>query len=134
MARSSLVPRPSMTPELLLRDTRRQDRRCILGSVRRRAAGDLLELLEVLHSTERVVMAVAPFLMMMTLRITELRTGRERAPTESQMITVQMMRRRLSRRRRHLQFSTHLREDSQLTIFTLVCLRCIAPRYPTMLL
>ena len=134
MARSSLVPRPSMTPELLLRDTRRQDKRCILGSVRRRAAGDLLELLEVLHSTERVVMAVAPFLMMMTLRITELRTGRERAPTESQMITVQMMRRRLSRRRRHLQFSTHLREDSQLTIFTLVCLRCIAPRYPTMLL
>ena len=102
MARSSLVPRPSMTPELLLRDTRRQDRRCILGSVRRRAAGDLLELLEVLHSTERVVMVAAPLLLMMTLRITELRTGRERAPTESQMIIVQMMRRRLRRRRRHL--------------------------------
>ena len=135
MARSSLVPRPSMTPELLLRDTRRQDRRCILGSVRRRAAGDLLELLEVLHSTERVVMTAAPLLMMKTLRIIELRTGRERAPTENQMITVQMMRRRLRRRRRrHLQFSTHLKEDSQLTVFTLVCLRCIAPRYPTMLL
>ena len=110
-----------------MRDTRRQDKRCILGSVRRRAVGDLLE---VLHSTERVVMAVAPFLMMMTLRITELRTGRERASTESQMITVQMMRRRLRRRRRHLQFSTHLREDSHLIASTLVCLRCIAPKVP----
>ena len=119
---------------VLLRSTRKQSRIFTPLLVIKRAVGGPLEQLGVLHITERVVMAATPLLMMTTLRITELRTGRERAPTESQMITVQMMRRRLSRRRRHLQFSTHLREDSQLTIFTLVCLRCIAPRYPTMLL
>jgi hypothetical protein len=37
---------------------------------------------------------------MMTLRITELSIGRERAPTESQMMAIKMMRR--LRRRRHL--------------------------------
>ena len=44
------------------------------------------------------------------------------------------MMRRLRRKRRHLQFSTHLREDSLLIVFTLVCLRYITLRYPVMLL
>jgi hypothetical protein len=48
-----------------------------------------------------VVVIAAPLLMMMTPRIIELSTGRERALTESQMMIVLMMRRRL-RSRRHL--------------------------------
>ena len=110
MARLSLGPTQSTTT-VLLRSTKRQGRTCNPDpSSRRLAVGDPLELLGVLHSIERVVVIVVP-LLMMTLRILELSTGRERAPTESQMMTVQMMKRRL-RRRRHLQFSTHLREDS----------------------
>jgi hypothetical protein len=50
------------------------------------------------------------------------------------MMIVLMMSKRLRRRRRHLQFTTHLREVSQHRAFTMVCLRCIPPRYPTMLL
>ena len=98
----SLDPRPSMII-MPLRSTRKQSRIFTLVLVIKGAVGGPLEQLEVLHSTERVVMAATPLLMMTTLRITELRTGRERAPIESQMKTVQMMRRRrLKRRRRHL--------------------------------
>jgi hypothetical protein len=103
MAGLSLGPRLSTT-NLLFRGTRRQSRTCILDSVSRSraAVGDPQELLEVLHSIERVVMVAAPLLMMMRLRITELSIGRGRAPAESQiMMTVLMMSSRL-RRRRHL--------------------------------
>jgi len=79
---------------LLLRGTRNQGRISTPGLVSRAAAGDPLELLGVLHSTKRVVVKVAPLLIMMTLRITEFSTGRERALTESQMMIVQMMMRR----------------------------------------
>jgi len=44
---------------------------------------------------------------------------RGRALTEDQMLIAQMMSRRLRGMRRHLQFSIHLRMDSQLTTFTL---------------
>jgi hypothetical protein len=37
-------------------------------------------------------------------------------------------------RRRHLQFSTHLREDCQLIAYTLVCSRYTTLLYPIMLL
>jgi hypothetical protein len=72
----------------LLRSTKRQDRTCILGSVSgtRAVAGDPLELLGVLHSTERVEMVPAPLaslLMMMRLKTIELSIGRERALIET---------------------------------------------------
>ena len=98
MARSSLVPRPSMTPELLLRDTRRQDRTCIpdLVSRSRVAVGDPLEPLGGLYSIERVVMVLAAPLLMMKLGIIELRTGKGRAlieiQTESQMVVTALRR------------------------------------------
>jgi hypothetical protein len=114
---------------LHLRNTRRQDRTCIQDSVRRNraAAGDPLELLGVLHSTRRVVMVIAaPHLMMMRLKITELSTERGRALIESQMMMIVLIMNRRLRRRRHLQFSTHLREDCQLTASTMVCLRYVA--------
>ena len=95
MAGSSLDQRLNMT-NLRLRNTRRQGRTCILGSVSRSrvAAGDLLELLGVLHSTERVEMVAVPLLMMMRLKIIGLSQGRGRAPIESQMMTMVMMMRR----------------------------------------
>jgi hypothetical protein len=98
----------------LLRGTRKPSRTFTppLVSRRRATAGDPLEPLGVLHSTERVVMVTVVLLMMMRLKITELSQGRGRALIEVQMMTVVMMRRRL-RRMRHFQFSTHLREDSQ---------------------
>ena len=71
MAGLSLGLRLSMT-DLLLRNTRRQDMTCIpsLVSRSRAAAGDPLELLGVLHSTERVAMVtVVPLLLMMRLKI-----------------------------------------------------------------
>jgi hypothetical protein len=65
----------------------------------------------VLHSIGRVVMVTAArLLMMMRKRITESSQERERALIEIQMMIVVM--RRLGRKR-HLHFSTHLREDSQ---------------------
>ena len=66
------------------RNTRRQDRTCILDSVSRSrtVAGDPLEPLGALRSTERVMMVIAAPLLMMKLRITELGTGRGRALTE----------------------------------------------------
>jgi hypothetical protein len=74
----------------LSRSTKRQDRTCILGSVSRTkaVAGDPLELLGVLHSTERVEMVLAPLaslLMMMRLKTIELSIGirRERALIET---------------------------------------------------
>ena len=72
MIGSSLGPR-LITTDLLLRNTRRQDRTCILGLVSRSraAAGDPLELLGVLHSIERVVTVVVPLLMMMRPKIIE---------------------------------------------------------------
>jgi hypothetical protein len=76
--------RLSMT-NLRLRNTRRQGRTCIPDSVSRSraVAGDPLEPLGVLHSTERVVMVtVVLLLMMMRLMITELSQGRGRALTE----------------------------------------------------
>ena len=83
MAGSSLGPRLSTT-NLLLRNTRRQGRTCVPGSVSRSRAtiGDPLEPLGVLCSIERMVMVAVPLLMMMTLRISELSTGKERALTE----------------------------------------------------
>ena len=96
MAGSSPDPRLNTT-NLRSRNTRRQGRTCILGSISRSraATGDLLELLGVLHSAERVAMViVVPLLMMMRLKITGLSQGRGRAPIESQMMTVVMTRRR----------------------------------------
>ena len=89
MAGSSLGPRLSTT-YLLLRNTRRQDRTCIPGLVSKSktTARDPLDLLGVLHSTERVEMVAAPLLMMMRLKTTELSLGRERALTETQMLTI----------------------------------------------
>jgi hypothetical protein len=68
----SLGPRLSTTNPLL-RNTIRQGRTCILGSVSRSkaAVGDPLELLGVLHSTERAVMVAVPLLMMLRLMIIE---------------------------------------------------------------
>jgi len=71
MAGSSLDPRLNMINPRL-RNTRRQGRTCIpdLVSSSRAAAGDPLELLGVLHSTERVAMVtVVPLLLMMRLKI-----------------------------------------------------------------
>ena len=96
MASLSLGPR-LRTIDLPLRNTRRQGRTCILGLVSRSraATGDLLELLGVLHNTERVVMVVVPLLMMMMrLKIIGLSQGRGIAPIESQMMTMVMMMRR----------------------------------------
>jgi hypothetical protein len=86
-----------------LRGIRRQSRTHLIGLVSRSraAAGKPSRATRGAHSTKRVVVTAAPLLMMMTLRIIELSTGRERALTESQMMIVLMMRRRL-RRRRHL--------------------------------
>ena len=98
MARSSLGQRPSMIT-MLLRGTRKQSRIFTLDLVSRVVAGDPPEPLGLLLSTDMTMVTAAP-LLMMTLRIIELRLGRERAPIEDQMMTVQMMSRRL--RRRHL--------------------------------
>ena len=69
---------------MLLRSTRKQSRIFIPLLVIKVVVGDQLEQLGVLHSTKRVVMVAAPLLMMMMrLRITELSIGTERAPTES---------------------------------------------------
>jgi hypothetical protein len=97
----------------LLRGTRKPSRTFTPPSVSssRAPAGDPLEPLGVLHSIGRVVMVTAArLLMMMRKRITESSQERERALIEIQMMIVVM--RRL-RRKRHLHFSTHLREDSQ---------------------
>ena len=76
----------------LWRNTRRQGKTCIPNSVSRSrvVAGDPLEPLGALHSTERVVMVLAAPLLVMKLRITDLSTGKGRALTESQ-IESQMM-------------------------------------------
>ena len=87
MARLSHGPRLSMII-LLLRCTKNQGRTSTLGLMSRAAAGDPLELLGVLHSTERVEMVAAPLLMMMRLKTIELSIGRERALTETQMLIV----------------------------------------------
>ena len=89
MARSSLVPRPS-TITVLLRGTRRQSRTFTLALVNRRAVGDPLVQLGVLHSTETVVMIVVPLLMMIQM-ILELSLGRGRALIEGQVMIAQMM-------------------------------------------
>ena len=70
---------PSIGMIQLWRNTRRQDRKCILDSVSRSrtVAGDPLEPLGALHSTERVVMVIAAPLLVMKLRITDLSIKKE---------------------------------------------------------
>ena len=99
MVGSNHGPRLSMII-LLLRGTRNQGKISTPGFVSRAAVGGLLEQLGVVHSIERVVMAAAPLLMMMRLRIIGLSQGRERALIEAQMLIAWMMSRIL--RRRHL--------------------------------
>ena len=89
---------PSIGMIHLWRNTRRQGRTCIpdLVSKSRAVAGDPLEPLGALHSTERVVMLIAAPLLVMKLRIIDLSTGKGRAltetQTESQMLVIALRR------------------------------------------